>query len=370
MTMTYLIAIKRGDSYKGAFFVLTLKVKSAKIFAKGEIMAEVMLAIDFGGSYTKIFRKDFGLVLKEATLIGAVKNQDGYDVKYLGDQAKQIQGKTNEQTIVFSPVSEGQIKAPEYATVLLKHFLKKVVPNTNIFTKIKCLAVYPTGLDEKSRQVYKQVFESAGIKEVTLLPKCLCSAYGTNNNIFAFSSCMVIDFGGVSVDVGVINMGSVISGATLGVGGKSIDNQIVKLVNLKYGVEIGMSSAQKIKEEIASLFSNDTANLEITGMDFKTKTPTSVVVYASDIRECIIPLLDEAVKISQTILNSLSPEISADIIKNGVFIAGEMSNIVGLERYLRKQLNLPIKIVEESPKACILGAGKLLSQTNLIKKLL
>ena len=333
-------------------------------------MSEILLAIDMGGSYTSIFRKDSGLVLKEPTLIGAMMTDNGYEVKVMGKEAKDIQGKTDERTVVFSPISEGVVKSIDYATILLKHFLDKVITHKNIFTKIKCLVPYPTGLSEEEKNDYKTVFLNVGINDVIFVPRLLCSAYGGGVNIFANSANMVIDIGGVSTDVGVINLGTLIDGATLCVGGKAIDAQIVRTVSSKYGVEIGLSSAQKLKEEIGSLYSNDTANMEVMGVDTCTKSPASVVVYATDVKMSVMPLLSEIGRIVETTLNILPPEISADVAKNGILITGGFSGIVGLERYLRTTLNLPIIIAEDAPNACILGAGKLLANLNELKRVL
>lgn len=333
-------------------------------------MSEILLAIDMGGSYTSIFRKDSGLVLKEPTLIGAMMTDNGYEVKVMGKEAKDIQGKTDERTVVFSPISEGVVKSIDYATILLKHFLDKVITHKNIFTKIKCLVPYPTGLSEEEKNDYKTVFLNVGINDVIFVPRLLCSAYGGGVNIFANSANMVIDIGGVSTDVGVINLGTLIDGATLCVGGKAIDAQIVRTVSSKYGVEIGLSSAQKLKEEIGSLYSNDTANMEVMGVDTRTKSPASVVVYATDVKMSVMPLLSEIGRIVETTLNILPPEISADVAKNGILITGGFSGIVGLERYLRTTLNLPIIIAEDAPNACILGTGKLLANLNELKRVL
>ncbi len=333
-------------------------------------MSEIMLAVDFGGSFTSIYRKDCGLVLKEPTLIGAIMTENGYEVKVMGAKAREIQGKTDDRTVVFSPISEGVIKSPDYAIILLKYFIDKVVPKKSIFTKLKCLVPYPTGLSDKEKEDYKTVFTSVGINEVVFVPRILCSCYGGGVNIFANSAQMVVDIGGVSTDIGVINLGSLIDGATLCVGGKAIDAQIVRTVSSKYGVEIGLSSAQKLKEEIGSLYSNDTANMEVMGVGINNKVPTSVVVYATDVKMSVLPLLSEIARVIETTLNILPPEISADVAKNGILVTGGFATIAGLERYLRNTLKLPVFVAEDAPNACILGAGKLLANSNELKKVI
>lgn len=333
-------------------------------------MAETLIAVDFGGSYTSIYVKDSGLVLKEPTLLGAIMTENGYEVTSMGIQAKEIQGKTDGRTIVFSPISEGVIKSPDYATILLKHFLDKIIHKKNVFSKIKCVVPCPTGLTIEEKEDYKKVFLGAGVSGVIFIPRLLCSAYGSGVNIFSNSANLVIDIGGVSTDVGVINLGSIIDGATLAVGGKAIDAQIVRTVSSKYGVEIGLSSAQKLKEEIGSLYTNDTANMEVVGADNKTKAPASVLVYATDVKEAVLPLILEIQRIVETTLNILPPEISSDVAKNGILVTGGFADISGLEKYLRNEINLPVKISANAQNACILGAGRLLAELPQLKKLI
>jgi len=333
-------------------------------------MADILLAIDFGGSYTKIFKKDYGLVLKESTLLGAIMTENGYEVKVMGNKAREIQGKTDDRTVIFSPISEGVIKSTEYATILLKYFLSKVIEKKSPFRKIKCLVSVPVGLTKEEREDIKVVFNNVGINEIMFVPRLLCSAYGGGVNVFANSASLIVDMGGVSTDIGVINLGTLIEGATLAVGGKSVDAQIIRHVSSKYGVEIGLSSAQKIKEEIGSLYTNDTANMEIIGVNLQTKTPANVIVYATDIRQAVLPLLTEITRIIETTLNILPPEISADISKNGIILTGGLANISGIERYFRYELNLPVFVVDEPENANILGAGKFLSNLNELKKII
>ncbi len=333
-------------------------------------MAETLIAVDFGGSYTSIYKKDSGLVLKEPTLICAIMTENGYEVKAMGNEAKDIQGKTDNRTIVFSPVSEGVIKSPDYATILLKHFLDKIIPKKSFFSKVKCLVPCPTGITEEEKKDYLNVFQSAGIKDVIFVPRLICSAYGAGFNVFSNSANLIVDIGGVSTDIGVVNLGTIIEGATLAVGGKAIDAQIVRTVSQKYGVEIGLLSAQKLKEEIGSLYSNDTANMEVNGVDVKTKAPAGTLVYATDIKEAVLPLLLEITRIIETTLNILPPEISSDVAKNGVIITGGFADIAGLSKYLTKEIGLHVAVAENASNASIIGAGKLLSNTAELKKIL
>lgn len=333
-------------------------------------MAEITLAIDFGSSNVWIFQKDVGLVLKEPCLIAATQSDNGYIIKALGEDAKNMQGKTDSRTIIFSPISEGVIKSPDYALELMKHLLKKSVGTIRMFTKLKIVVCVPTGITEEEKQKYISLCSSLGAKEVIAIPKIICSAYGLGINISANNAHLVVDIGGGTIDVGVINLNSLIEGATLGLGGRGMDTAIVETIKDKYGLEIGALTAQKLKEDIGSLFANDNANMEATGVNITTKSPASVVVHATDVQSAIIPFFDEVVRVIETTINQLEPEISSDVARNGIYLAGGISKISGIEKYLRNILKISVFANENGENACIYGAGKLISNQELFDKIL
>ena len=334
-------------------------------------MAEQTFAIDIGNSNISIYQKGVGLVLKEPCLVAATKTQDGYAIKALGEDAKNLQGKTDSRTLIFSPIGEGEIKSDEYAYELTKHLLKKVYKKKSLFFKdLKLVVCIPTGASNQTKEKYVSLGYDLGAKEVIAIPKVICTAIGLGINISANNAHMVVDLGGGTIDVGVINLNSIIEGSTLGIGGRGMDTAIMEVLKDKYGVEIGSLSAQKLKEEIGSLFTNDNAMQEVSGVNVATKTPASIVCTATDIQYGIMPFMTEIIRVVETTINQLEPEISSDVARNGIYLAGGISKIPGIEKYFRKHLNIMIYTVDNNENACIMGAGKLISDQQLLDKVL
>lgn len=333
-------------------------------------MAEISLAIDFGNSYTSIYKKHVGLVLKEPSLIACQNSEEDYVLKSLGQEAKAILGKTDERTVVFSPLSGGYIKSLDYAIVLLKHFIFKAIGKKKLFTKLKILATYPTGLPEEEITNYKKLFKACGASNVILIPKAIASAYGCNININSNNARLVLDIGGGTIDAAVINLNTVVEGATLSVGSKSLDNAIIEVIEDRYGTTIGIATAERIKEEIGSMFKNDTACVEVVGINLQTKGLQNIVVNAGDIYQSIALFVSEIVKLVPATINQLNPEINADIARNGIIVCGGFSKIAGLEKFLRNSLKLPVTICDSSENATIFGAGKLLMHTNVLDNII
>ncbi len=329
-------------------------------------MNKYKYAIEIGGSYTKIYVKDNGFALCEPTLVSAQPTPQGYQIIGLGQEAKKMMGKTNDSVEVFSPISNGQIKNYEYTKALLEYFFSKLEfkkKRDSVIVLINC------GLSEKDKDTFLSLFYEIGFKEVILLPTVICSCIGAGKNISSTKTNMIVNIGGANTDIAVINMNSIIKGATLGLGGRAIDVAIANTIAYNQGLVIGLGTSEKLKIEVGSLYPNDTLNMEVTGVDIESKIPRSYIISSSDLLVVLEPFFDEIIRTLDVTITSLPPEIATDIINNGVLFVGGMSQIAGLEKYLRKNFRYPFKIVEDGENVSILGAGKLLEDTELLKKI-
>ncbi len=330
-------------------------------------MNKIKFAIEIGGSYTRIFVKDEGFVLSEPTLISAEPTSQGYQVVGLGIGAKEMLGKTNDSVEVFSPISNGEINNYEYMKQLLIYFLKKVDFKKN---KDSCMVLVNCGLEEKDRQTFLNLMYEIGFREVYLIPTIFCTCLGAGKNISSTKTNMMVNIGGANTDIAVLNMNSIVKGATLGLGGRAVDVAIANTIAYNYGIVIGLGTSEKLKIQVGSLFANDTLNMEITGIDVESKVPRSYIISSADLLPVLEPFFEEIVRAVDVTITSLPPEISADIMNNGVLFAGGMSKIAGLENYLKRNFRYPFKLVDDAENVSILGAGKLLEDQDLLAEIL
>ncbi len=329
-------------------------------------MKKIKYAIEMGGAYTCIYVKGEGLALKEATLIAAEPTNDGYKVVAMGNDAKKLIGKTKDNVEIFTPMPYGEHSNYEYSVILLKYFLSKVEFRAR---EDKAVFVVPCGLSAKEKDNLLSVCEGANLGEVELIPSALCSCVGQGRNIDNSKVNMIVDIGGTGTEIAVINMSNILKGATVGIGGKSIDAAIVNYLAFSQQLVIGLSTAEVLKNEVGSLYINDTLNMEVTGVDTATKSPKSVVILSSDLRPAIEPFYNEIVRAVDTTINSLPPEIVADIINNKIVICGGGSKMQGLDDYFKKNLKYPVEFCEDVDNVTILGAGKLLSDFQLLESI-
>lgn len=330
-------------------------------------MKKFKYAIEMGGGYTCIFVKDQGLALKEPTLIAAEPTEDGYKVIAMGNDAKKLVGKTKENVEIFTPSASGEHSNYEYSVILLKHFLSKVGFRPY---EDNVLFIVPCGLTAREKENILNVCEGANMGYVELIPSVLCSCIGEGRNIDSSKVNMIVDIGGTGTEVAAINMSAILKGATLGVGGRNIDAAIVNFLAYTQELVIGLPTAEMLKNEVGSLYTNDTLNMEITGVDAQSKSPKTVVILSNDLRRAIEPFFSEIVRAIDTTINALPPEMVADIINNKILIVGGCAKIQGLDDYLKKHLGYPFEISEDVDNVTILGAGKLLSDSQLLSSII
>lgn len=324
-------------------------------------------AIELGGANTTIFAREQGFVLKEPTLVAVETSTEGYKVKAVGEEAKKLVWKTLDEVEVFNPIANGVIENFEYTFIMLSTFLKKIKykKSSNILVLIPC------GLSAEEKKKYYSLFDKLGFNEISLIPAVLCSLLGCNVNILSPKASMIVDIGGATTDIAVVNLGSILKGVTLGIGGRAMDIALANsLAMAKDGILIGLPTAERVKSEIGSLYKNDTLNMEVMGLDGASNMPKTKIISCKDIRHVFEAFLEEIVRTVNVTINTLPPEISADIIKNGVIFTGGVSKITGLDDFLKRNLTYNFTISDDAENVAILGAGKLISDDALLKKVL
>lgn len=324
-------------------------------------------AIELGGAFTTIYAKDQGFVLKEPTLVAVEMGAEGYEVKAVGSEAKKLVWKTLDEVEVFNPIANGVIENFEYTQIMLNDFLKKVKfkKGSNV------LVLVPCGLKSEEKELYYSLFEKVGCNEVSLIPAVICSLIGQGVSVISPKASMIVDIGGATTDIAVVNLGSILKGVTLGIGGKGMDIAISNaLAMAKDGILIGIPTAEKVKNEIGSLYKNDMLNMEVMGLDANNYVPKTRIISSGEIRHVLEAYLDEVVRTINVTINTLPPEISADIIKNGVIFTGGVSQVAGLDEYLKNNIGYNFIISDQAENVAMNGAGKLLNDEALLIRIL
>ena len=319
-------------------------------------MAKTKLVIKLGSSNTVIYKKNYGVVLREPSLV-AVKCGTKQVVE-VGIKAKKMQGKTDESISFIEPIFNGEVVNYDICVAMLKAFLSKVLEK-KLFNKVEAVFAVPVGLTDNQLMLIKNVAYSCGIDKVRFENVCFLALIGANVAVEKAEGVAVVSLGGGTINFAVCSLNKTIEGFSLTFGGKDIDAEIVNFIRQTKNLEISLQTAEKIKNECGSLYLLDTTNIEISGVDLETKRPVIDIISSSEIREVILPFFEKIELGIEKMLYSCSADIINDITKNGIYFVGGLSKITGLENFFAKKLNMPIVVLDDAENVAVLGGSNL-----------
>lgn len=327
------------------------------------------IALKIGSTYTSLFLSGGGVVLREPTVIAFDGEPSESNIRAVGYEALAMQGKAVDRIVIVSPVRNGVITDDYALFLLLKRFLSKIYPSSYIFKpRVKAVVGIPLGLEARMRDAYENVCYSAGINNVTLVPNILMCGIGLDLPVSSERGGIVVNIGGGITEIAVFALSQIISGYSVSIGGSVLDRAIMDSLMGKYNLKIGLQTARKLREEVGSLFVNDTAAMTITGMDVRTKIPGKITVNSSDLYEVLQPYYIKIADAIGNVIKACPPEIAGELF-NGIHISGGASKIPGLSETIYERLKLRVNLAPNPELAAIIGGGKLLSDKDLLREI-
>ncbi len=325
------------------------------------------ISIDIDSALTNIYMLGSGMVLSEPT-VAAVSTDDRPEVKAVGLDARKLIGKTAENTKIVFPVFEGEIVNVNVASELLSSFLRKVGIKSKLFG-VEAVVSVPCGISVEMLDKYAQVVKNAGINKPYFIEAPLLAAIGQRIPLSDSRPCFMIDMANGMTNIAAISLDGVITGLSINLGANKICTDIIDFLAERYGLQIGLLTAERIRKEIASLADNDGLSTIVNGRDIDTGAPRSISLKAMDIAEPVKKYFDKIAEISHSVLVKLPPEVSAEIRHAGIYLSGTGSGIYGLEKYFSQKFNMQVNIPEYGEMSVALGGGVLLGNMELAKKL-
>ncbi len=331
-------------------------------------MATVKLAIDFDSAYTNIYMLGGGVVLSEPT-VAAVNQDEKNEVKAIGEEAKRLIGKTGKNTKIVFPVFEGEIVNEKVAIGTLKGFLNKLNLGGG-FSSCQAIFSVPCGVTNVMLEKYRKVAKACGISKVLFAEAPLLSALGQRIPLNDSSPCFIIDMAGGTTNIAAVSLDGIIAGISVNFGGNKISTDIIDYIAERFGLQIGLLSAERLKNEIGSLDKNDELSAIVNGRDLKTGAPRAISVKAMDIIEPVTKYFEKIAELSIAVLKKLPPEVSAEIRHAGIYISGIASSIYGLDKYLSEKFSMKVNVADTGHMSVALGGGTVIGDNELIKKII
>jgi len=316
------------------------------------------LSIDLGTANTLIYM-DGKVVLNEPSVV-ALRHEKGAlesTVIAVGQQAKNMLGRTPGSIEAIRPMKDGVIADFKVTEKMLQYFMKKVLKSGFFSPSPKVLICVPCGATQVERRAIKESAVGAGARDVYLIEEPMAAALGAGMAIEEASGAMVLDIGGGTSEIAILSLNGIVYSDSLRVGGDVFDDTIVKFIRRVHGIIIGDATAEQIKEEVGSAFeSNIVRKNEFRGRAVSTGLPVAFEVTNSEILEALSEPLGMIIGALRTALEQTPPELSSDIAQNGLVITGGGALLEGLDRLIHNQTNLPVTIADD-PLTCVARGG-------------
>jgi rod shape-determining protein MreB len=330
------------------------------------------MAIDLGTANTLVYVKGKGIVLDEPSVVAITNNRGRKQVLAVGEEAKQMVGRTPGNIEAIRPLRDGVIADFEVAEEMIKHFIRKV-HNRRGFASPRVIICMPSGSSAVERRALQESAESAGARRVFLIEEPMAAAIGAGLPVTEPTGSMVVDIGGGTTEVAVLSLGGIVYARSIRVGGNKMDEAIISYIRRNHNLLIGESTAERIKKEIGSACLPEDGNgrvLEIKGRDLMNGVPKEIVISQRQIAESLaepVSAIIEAVKVA---LEHTAPELSADIVDKGIVLTGGGSLLGNLDFVLRHATGLPVSLADE-PLTCVaLGTGRCLEEMKTLRHVL
>lgn len=324
------------------------------------------LSVDLGTANTLIYVKGKGVVMSEPSVVAM--NRDTKEILAIGQEAKNMLGRTPANIIAVRPMKDGVIADYDTTEKMLRHFILKV-HNRRTLVRPRIVVCIPSGVTQVEKRAVKDSAIQAGAREVFLMEEPMAAAIGAGLPIQDPSGNMVVDIGGGTTEVAIISLSGVVYSNSVRVGGDEMDDNIVNYIKRQYNLLIGTATAEDLKIKLGSAFPlEQEGHTEIKGRDIVTGIPKTIEISHAEVREALKEAIYKIVEAVRIALEKTPPELSADIVDRGIVLTGGGALLKNLDKRLSHETGLPIIVSDDPLKAVALGAGKVLDDLDLLRK--
>lgn len=316
------------------------------------------IGIDLGTANVLVYVKGKGIVLREPSVVAV--DRDTNMVLAIGEEARQMIGRTPGNIVAIRPLREGVIADYDITESMLRHFIEKVVGHSFVF-RPRIMICIPSGVTMVEQRAVQEAAEQAGARHTQLIEEPLAAALGAGLDIVEPRGSMVVDIGGGTTDIAVISLGGIVNSSSLRIAGDKFDEDIIAYVKREFNMMIGERTAEDIKVRVGAAFAAARSEeMDIRGRDLLSGLPKNVQITTAQAAEAINQSVTRIVEQVKKVLEDTPPELSADIMDSGIILTGGGAMLYGLDELIRRETDIPTALADD-PLSCVaLGCGKAL----------
>ena len=326
------------------------------------------IGIDLGTANTLVFMKGKGVIMREPSVVAVDTKND--TVKFVGNEAKDVIGKTPGSIMVVRPLKDGVIADFDVTAAMLKIFIKKACGPSLIFKPTVVICI-PSGVTEVERRAVREASINAGAGQVMIIEEPMAAAIGAGLPVQEPAGSMVVDIGGGTSEVAVISLNGIDASRSVRTGGDEFDQAIIAYIKRKFNLLIGARSAERIKIEVGTAYKLDEdLTLEVKGRNLINGLPKNAIISSEDVRDALRESLEKIIEAIKETLERTPPELAADIIDRGITLTGGGALLRGLDKLICAETGIDVYIAE-NPLDCVAnGTGYVLDHMDTLKDVL
>lgn len=323
------------------------------------------IGIDLGTANTLVYMRGKGIIIREPSVVAVDVKMDR--VRYVGQEAKDVIGRTPGSIVAVRPLKDGVIADFDMTTSMLQEFIRKALKGRAFAgSRVRVIICIPSGVTAVERRAVKEATQNAGAKRVSIIEEPMAAAIGAGLPVAEPTGSMIVDIGGGTSEVAVISLGGIVTSRSVRVAGDEFDSSIINYIKKKYNLLIGERTAENIKIAIGSAYpyADNEPSMDIKGRNLLNGLPENITVTSEEIREALSEPLSHVIEAIKVTLEKTPPELAADIIDQGIMLAGGGALLKGLDLLIHAETGMPVKVAER-PLDCVAdGIGKVLENID------
>jgi rod shape-determining protein MreB len=328
------------------------------------------IGIDLGTANTLVHVRDRGIVISEPSVVAIEARTKR--VIAVGAEAKRMVGRTPANIIAVRPLRDGVISDFDVTESMIKYFVHKVHDRIGLIPRPRMLLGIPSGVTEVEKRAVRHAALNAGARWAGLIEEPMAAAIGAGLPISEATGSLIVDIGGGTTEVAVISLDGIVASRSIRIGGDEMDADIVAFARREYNLLLGERTAEDTKLGIGSAYPGETDDRTTTlrGRDLLTGLPRAVEVGGDQIREALEPSVQQIVDTIKDTIEETPPELVADIMDQGIVLAGGGALLAGLDRRVAEATQMPVHIAEDPLTCVVRGTGKVLEELDTLQRVL
>lgn len=326
------------------------------------------MGIDLGTANTLVYIKGKDIVIREPSVVAIQTNTE--EVLAVGEEAKRMIGRTPGHIVAIRPLKDGVIADFNVTQNMLKYFIKRANQRTSIF-RPRVVVCVPSGVTEVEKRAVEEATIHAGARDAYLIEEPMAAAIGADLPVQDPTGSMIIDIGGGTTEVAVISLGGIVTSRSIRVGGDELDEAIVNYIKKEYSLMIGERTAEEIKITIGTADMTDKeSRMQIRGRDLISGLPKTIQITSREIHNAMREPISNIIEAIKFTLEKTPPELASDIMEYGIMLTGGGALLEGVDKLIREETGMPVRIAEQPLDCVAIGTGKALESIEILRKTL